>query len=69
MEANGTDSSPLELSVGTEGTPFAGPESTTASTAKSDVALAHFLPGFSMSNNPAIVGTCSSIFMFVLERD
>ena len=53
----------------TEGAPLRGPESTTASTAKSDVALAHFLPGFSMSNNPAIVGTCSSIFMFVLERD
>ena len=51
------------------GPPLRGPESTTASTAKSDVALAHFLPGFSMSNNPAIVGTCSSIFMFVLERD
>ena len=53
----------------TEGAPLRGPESTTASTAKSDVAVAHFLPGFSMSNNPAIVGTCSSIFMFVLERD
>ena len=51
------------------GPPLRGPESTTASTAKSDVALAHFLPGFSMSNNPAIVGTYSSIFMFVLERD
>ena len=34
-----------DTSQPTEGAPFAGPESTTASAAKSDVALAHFLPG------------------------
>ena len=42
-----------------EGAPLRGPESTTVSTAKSDVSLAHFLPGFIMSNNPAIFGTYS----------
>ena len=48
-----------------------GPENTTGSAAKSEVARTGFVVGFSMSNNPPshCWDVCSLIFMFVLERD